>query len=217
MPRCNPEVNRSWLSNAAKDVVQKIHENRLLGGDVSRAAQTIKETKGKIAIVLGGSCTMEEIVAFKILAESFNGKAEFFGGSFLPIQKADGIARSGDPVANRAGFEKTGINTNLAELSKCADEFELLITVAADLWDESPKEASNLDKISKHIALSSFNGNTAKKATVAIGIFHWLENSGTMLNCKNMEQKLQGVPTNEAAQTENAKTIAEKLKNANYA
>jgi NADH-quinone oxidoreductase subunit G len=215
MPRCNPEVNRSWLSNAAKDVAQKIHENRLLGGNVSGAAQMIKETKGKAAIVLGGSCTMEEIAAFKILAESFSGRAELFGGSFLPVQKSDGIARSGDPVANRAGFEKAGINTNLTELSKRADEFELLVTVAADLWDESHKEASSLGKISKHIALSCFNGNTAKKANVAIGILHWLENSGTMVNCKNMEQKLQGVPTNEAAQTESAKIIAEKLKNAN--
>jgi len=215
MPRCNPEVNRSWLSNAAKDVAQKIHENRLLGGNISEAAKMIKETKGKISIVLGGSCTMEEIAAFKKLAESFGSTAELFGGSFLPIQKADGIARSGDPVANRAGFEKAGINTNLIELSKRADEFELLITVAADLWDESPKEASSLDKISKHIALSPFNGSTAKKATVAIGILHWLENSGTMLNCKNMEQKLQKVPTNEAAQTESAKIIAEKLDDAN--
>jgi NADH-quinone oxidoreductase subunit G len=215
MPRCNPEVNRSWLSNAAKDIAQKIHENRLLGGDIFVASQIIKEAKGKIAIVLGGSCTMEEIAAFKKLAESFSGKAELFGGSFLPVQKADGIARSGDPVANRAGFEKAGINTNLTELSKRADEFELLVTVAADLWDESPKEASSLDKISKHIALSCFKGSTAKKANVAIGILHWLENSGTMLNCKNMEQKLQGTPTNEAAQTKSARIIAEKLKDAN--
>jgi NADH-quinone oxidoreductase subunit G len=214
MPRCNLEVNRSWLSNAAKDVAQKIHENRLLGGNVSGASQMIKETKGKAAIVLGGSCTLEEIAAFKKLAEFFS-VAELFGGSFLPVQKADGIARSGDPVANRAGFEKSGINTNLTELSKRIDEFELLITVAADLWDESPKEASDLDKISKHIALSPFNGSTVKRATIAIGILHWLENSGTMINCKNMEQKLQEVPTNEVAQTESAKIIAEKLKNAN--
>jgi len=211
MPRCNPEVNRSWLANSARNVAQKIHENRLLGGDISEAAKIIKETSGKIAIVLGGSCTIEEIAAFK---KTFGSTAEIFGGSFLPVQKADGIALSGDPVANRAGLEKAGIKTNLAELSKRADEFELLITVAADLWDESPKEVSGLDKIPKLVALSCFKGNTAKKATVAIGIRHWLENSGTMINCKNMEQKLQETPTNEAAQTESAGIIAEKLKDA---
>jgi NADH-quinone oxidoreductase subunit G len=210
MPRCNPEVNRSWLSNAARDIVQNIHENRLLNNDVSVISQMIKETNGKIAVVLGGSCTMEEIAEFKKW-----GKAELFGGSFLPIQKADGIARSGDPVANRASFEKAGIGTNLTELSKRAGEFELLITVAADLWDETPKEAMLLDCISKRIALSPFNGNTAKRATIAIGIRHWLENSGTMINCKGMEQKLQEVPTNEAAQIESARIIAEKLKDAN--
>ncbi|MDR2732538.1 MAG: (2Fe-2S)-binding protein [Fibromonadaceae bacterium] len=208
MPRCNTEANRSWLSNAARDAVQKIHESRLLGGDAVAASQIIKETKGKIAIVLGGSCTMEEIAAFKKFAETLNGKAEFFGGSFLPILPADGIARSGDPVANRKGLEQAGANTNLNDLAKRTGEFELLLTVAADLWDETPKEVSDLGKISKHIALTPFNSNTAKNAAIAIGIRHWLENSGTMFNCKGMEQKLQGVPTKEAEKVESAEMVA---------
>jgi NADH-quinone oxidoreductase subunit G len=210
MPRCNAEVNRSWLSNAARDLVQKIHENRLLSGNIPEAAHTIKEAKGKIAIVLGGSCTAEEIAAFKKLAGKF-GNAQLFGGSFLLPQAADGIARSGDPVANRACLEKAGINANLSELAKRAGEFELLITVSADLWDETPKEAAVLTQIEKHIALSHFNGNTAKKASLAIGIRHWIENSGTMVNCKGLEQKLQGVPTKEAALAESAANIANAL------
>jgi NADH-quinone oxidoreductase subunit G len=209
-PRCNTEVNRSWLSNAARDVVQKIHENRLLSGDIPRASQTIKETIGKIAIVLGGSCTAEEIAAFKKLAGKI-GWAELFGGSFLSIQAADGIARSGDPIANRACLEKASINANLSELAKRTGEFGLLITVSADLWDETPKEAAVLAQIEKHIALSPFNGNTAKRAALAIGIRHWIENSGTMINCKGLEQKLQGIPTKEAALTESAANIAEAL------
>jgi NADH-quinone oxidoreductase subunit G len=210
MPRCNAEVNRSWLSNAARDIVQNIHENRLLSGDIPSASQTVKETKGKIAIVLGGSCTAEEIAAFKKLAGKI-GKAELFGGSFLPIKAADGIARSGDPVANRVCLEKAGINANLSELAKRSGEFGLLITVCADLWDETPKEATVLAQIEKHIALSPFNGNTAKRAALAIGIRHWIENSGTMINCKGLEQKLQGVPTKEAALAESAANIAESL------
>jgi NADH-quinone oxidoreductase subunit G len=207
MPRCNPEVNKSWLSNSARDIVQNIHENRLLSGDTAVALQVIKETKGKIAIVLGGSCTAEEIAAFK----KFN-MAEFFGGSFLPVKKTDGIARSGDPVANRACLEKAGVNTNLDELSKRAGEFELLLTVAADLWDEAPDKANGLNRIPKRIALTPFNNSTAKNSTVAIGIRHWLENIGTMINCKGLEQKLQGVPTKEATSTESARNIAENLR-----
>jgi len=210
-PRCNPEVNRSWLSNAARDVVKKIHENRLLTGDLPRAEHIIKETKGKIAIVLGASCTAEEIAAFKKLAGKMGNKAQLFGGSFLPVQAADGISRSGDPVANRACLEKEGINTNLGEVSQKAKEFELLITVSADLWDESPKEATVFDKIEKHIALSPFNESTAKRASLAIGIRHWIENSGTMINCKGLEQKLQGVPTKEAVMIESAANIANSL------
>jgi NADH-quinone oxidoreductase subunit G len=206
MPRCNPEVNKSWLSNAAREVIQNIHKNRLLSGDIPAASKIINETKGKIAVVLGGSCTAEDIAAFKEF-----GRAEFFGGSFLPVQKADGIALSGDPVANRACLEKAGINTNLDELSKRAGEFELLLTVAADLWDETPDKAGGLNGISKRIALTPFNNNTAKNSTLAIGIRHWLENSGPMINSKGLEQKLQGVPTKEATQVEDAKSIIKGL------
>ena len=197
MPRCNPDVNKSWISNAAREV--KIHENRLLTGNILVAKALIK---GKIAIVLGGSCTAEEIATF------LERKAEIFSGSFLPIQKPDGIARSGDPVANRACLNNT---KPLSELAKRAGEFDLLITVAADLWDETPKEAKVLDKIPKHLALTPFENATAKRATLAIGIRHWLENTGTMINSKGMEQKLQGVPTKESAQVKSAKAIAEAL------
>jgi NADH-quinone oxidoreductase subunit G len=183
----------------------------LLSGDIPLASQIIKETKGKIAIVLGGSCTAEEIAAFKKLADKIGNKAQIFGGSFLPVLAADGIARSGDPVANRACLEKAGINANLREFSQKAGEFGLLITVSADLWDETPKEATVLNKIEKHITLSPFNGNTAKRAAQAIGIRHWIENSGTMINCKGLEQKLQGVPTKEAALAESSANIAEAL------
>ncbi|MDR3000206.1 MAG: (2Fe-2S)-binding protein [Fibromonadaceae bacterium] len=200
MPRCNTEVNRSWLSNAAREVVQSVHENRLLSADIPAALQIIKETQGKIAIALGGSCTEEEIAAFKKLAESLNGKAEIFGGSLLPLQAPDGIARSGDPVANRACLEKADI-ANLSELPKRIGEFELLITVAADINCEA----------AKHITLTPFNNEAAKKATLAIGIRHWLENFGTMINSKGLEQKLQGVPTKESVLVESAKNIAEKL------
>jgi len=206
MPRCNPEANKSWLSNAARDAVQNVNANRLLIGNIPAASQIIKEAKGKIAVVLGGSCTAEDIAAFK----KFSG-AEFFGGSLLPVQKADGIARSGDPVANRACLEKAGINTDLDELLKRAGEFELLISVAADLWDEAPDKASELNRISKRIALTPFNNSTAKNSALAIGIRHWLENSGTMINSKGLEQKLQGVPTKEAAQVKSAGSIAENL------
>ena len=46
MPRCNPEVNKSWLSNAARDIVKKIHENRLLSGP-SRSFANYKRDKEK--------------------------------------------------------------------------------------------------------------------------------------------------------------------------
>ena len=199
MPRCNPNVNRSWIANSTREVAQKIHENRLLTGSVEDAKTIIEETNGKIAIVLGGTLTNEEISAFKRLSERMN--ADIFGGSFLPVNKADNIALSGDPVANRAGLEKLGVK-NIAEIS---GNYDLLLTVALDSWNEV------LNNIPKHIALSPFNDECVKRATTAIGIRHWLENSGTMVNCKGMEQKLCGVPTKESLQVEISTKIAEAM------
>jgi NADH-quinone oxidoreductase subunit G len=59
--------------------------------------------------------------------------------------------------------------------------------------------------------LTPFNNEAAKKATLAIGIRHWLENSGTMLNSKGIEQKLQGVPTKESLAVKSSIEIAEAL------
>jgi len=211
MPRCNTELNRSWLSNSARDVAQKIHGNRLLSGNIPAISQMLGTIKGKVAIILGGSCTIEDISAFKKFSRLLGNPVEFFGGSFLPVQAADGIACSGDPVANRAGLEKAGVNTNLNELAKQAGNFELLITVAADLWDETPEEAKALNKISKRIALTPFKNNTAENSTFAIGIRHWLENSGTMINSKGLEQQLHGVPTRESLMVESMQKITEVL------
>jgi NADH-quinone oxidoreductase subunit G len=156
-----------WILNTARDVVEEVHKNRLLGGDIPATSQMLKETKGKIAIVLGSSCTVEEIDAFKKLASTLGERAKLFA------------------------------NTN-----ELTSGIELLITVAIDFHNE---------EIPKHIALTPFNSEIAKKATFAIGIRHWLENSGTMIDKDGLEQKLQGVPTKESLIVEDAKEIAEAM------
>jgi NADH-quinone oxidoreductase subunit G len=66
---------------------------------------------------------MKEMLALK---DSLGEKAEIFGGSWLPVGKADGIALSGDPVANRAGLKLLGIPDNLDQLIERAGEFDVL-------------------------------------------------------------------------------------------
>ena len=190
MPRCNPEVNRSWLSNTSRLAFQQFDKNRLPAIDAS----AIQISGGKVALVAGGTCTNEDLAALKMLKESLGDRAELFGGSLLKVGAPDGIAKSGDPVANREGLKLMGF-ADVAELLKRAGEFSNLITVNADLYGEDASAAKALDKISNRIALSAFDDATAKKAKVAFGIRHWSEVQGTMVNSLNILQKLSAAPT----------------------
>lgn len=194
MPRCNPEVNRSWLSNTSRLAYQNFLKDRMPAGDVAPIKQTLAK-EGKVALVAGGSCTIEDLAALKLLAEKLGERAEIFTGSFAPVLPADGIAKSGDPVANRAGMKILGLPAgNLEELLKRASEFSVLLSVHCDLF-ENENAAKILGAIPEKIALSAFNNATVKASTVALGVNHWSEVQGTMVNCNGMLQKLSAAPT----------------------
>jgi len=148
---------------------------------------------GKIALVAGGTCTLEDLAAIRMLKETLGDRAEIFGGSLLKVGAPDGIAKSGDPVANRAGMKLLGF-ADVADFMKRASEFETLVTVNADLFGEDPAAAGVLEKINCRVAITPFDDATAKKATIAMGIRHWSEVQGTMVNSLNMLQKLNACP-----------------------
>ncbi|MBR1746422.1 MAG: proton-conducting membrane transporter, partial [Fibrobacter sp.] len=189
MPRCNPVVNRSWLSNTSRLAFQQFDKNRLPAMDVHTPAFG----NGKIALVAGGTCTLEDLAAIRMLKETLGDRAEIFGGSLLKVNAPDGIAKSGDPVANRAGMKLLGF-ADVADFMKRATEFETLVTVNADLFGEDPAAAGVLEKINCRIAITPFDDATAKKATIAMGVRHWSEVQGTMVNSLNMLQKLNACP-----------------------
>ena len=198
MPRCNPEVNRSWLSNTSRLAFQQFDKNRLPAMGFHVIQEVISETKsvgGKVALVAGGACTIEDLAALRMLKDSLGDSAELFGGTFKKVGAPDGIAMSGDPMANRMGFKLMGVpDDNLADLVKRAGEFKVLVTVIADLFGEDVAAASALEKIPSRIALSAFNDATAAKATLAFGIRHWSEIQGSMVNSLNILQKLNACP-----------------------
>ena len=189
MPRCNPVVNRSWLSNTSRLAFQQFDKNRLPAMEVHTPAFG----NGKIALVAGGTCTLEDLAAIRMLKETLGDRAEIFGGSLLKVNAPDGIAKSGDLVANRAGMKLLGF-ADVADFMKRASEFETLVTVNADLFGEDPAAAGVLEKINCRIAITPFDDATAKKATIAMGVRHWSEVQGTMVNSLNMLQKLNACP-----------------------
>lgn len=193
MPRCNPEVNRSWLSNTSRLAYQNFLKDRMPAGDMASLKQALAK-EGKVALVAGGSCTNEDLAALKLLADKLGNKAEIFTGSVKPVLAADGIAKSGDPVANRVGMKILGLPAgNLEELPKRAGEFAVLLTVNSDLC-ENAEFAKAVEVIPERIALSAFNDATVQASTLAFGINHWSEVQGTMVNCNGMLQKLMPAP-----------------------
>ncbi|MBA3938280.1 MAG: (2Fe-2S)-binding protein [Planctomycetes bacterium] len=208
MPRRNAAVNKSWIANSTRMLYQDLNRDRLADGkhagvDVTLAAATsaagaalaaAKAAGKKIALVASGHLTTEDNVAVLALAEALGAQAEVFGGSWLPVGKADGIAKSGDPVANRKGLQLLGIADNLDALVARAGEFAALVVVGNDLWKTDAGKAAKLEAIPSRIVLSSWQDATVAKATVALGIRAWAEVRGSMVNCNGRIQLLQACP-----------------------
>lgn len=204
MPRRNPDVNKSWLSNASRLLYQDLNRNRLTDGKIagadavraaalSEAKTTITAAK-RIAVVASGHLTIEDNAALLAFTEKLGDRAEIFSGSWLTVGAADGIALSGDPVANRRGLSVLGLKDNLDTLVARAGEFDCLLVVGHDLWSADPAKAQKLEGIAQRIVLASWNDATVAKATIAIGIRAWAEVRGTMINCQDRIQMLQACP-----------------------
>ena len=204
MPRRNPDVNKSWIANSTRLLYQKLAVDRLTdariaGKDVDltdgvKAAQSALAAAKKIALVASGHGTIEDNAALLALKDSLGDKAEVFGGSWLPVGSADGIALSGDPVANRAGVKLLGIADNLDQLAERAGEFDAVLVFNHDLWAADAAKAAKLDRIPVRIVLASWIDATVAKATIAVGIRAWAEARGAMVNSKDRVQLMQAGP-----------------------
>lgn len=196
MPRCNPEVNRSWLSNTSRLAFQNFSKNRLPAMGLKVIKEAIRSASGKVALVAGGECTIEDLAALRMLKETLGDKAEIFGGTLKMKAEPDGIAKSGDPMANRAGFKLLGIpDDNLWDLVQRISEFSVMVCVNNNVVGEGNGSMEVIEKIPTRIVLSAFNDETAGMATLAYGIKHWSEVQGSMVNCNNLLQKLNAAPT----------------------
>jgi NADH-quinone oxidoreductase subunit G len=204
MPRRNPSVNKSWLANSSRMLYKELAVNRLTDGlikgadavlgDAVAAAENALAGACKIAVVTSGHLTTEDNAALLALADKFGARAEVFGGSWLHVGPADGIARSGDPVANRKALQLLGVPDNLDALVARSGEFDVLLVVGHDLWGNDVSKALKLDGIATRIVLSAWSNASTAKATIAIGIRAWAEVRGTMVNCQGRVQLLNACP-----------------------
>ena len=204
MPRRNADVNKSWLANSSRMLYKELAVNRLTDGQIAGAdvpldeavakAEAVLTSAKKVAIVASGHLTTEDNAALVVLADRLGDKAVVFGGSWLAVGQPDGIARSGDPVANRKALQLLGVPDNLDQLIARVGEFDTLLVVGQDLWGIDASKALQLEGIANRIVLSSWLNASTAKATGAVGIRAWAEVRGTMVNCKGRVQLLNACP-----------------------
>ncbi len=205
MPRRHPDVNKSWISNATRLLYRALSENRLAAGSfrgtevplpdaVARGGELIQGAR-KVALVASGHLTLEDNAALLALAEGLGSRAEVFGGSWLAVGQPDGIARSGDPVANRLGCKLLGLSENLDDLPRRAKEFDCLVVVGHDLWAADAQKAKALEVIPERIVLSAWHDASVAKSTLGVGIRAWAEVRGSMVNSQGRVQRLNAAPT----------------------
>jgi NADH-quinone oxidoreductase subunit G len=204
MPRRNPSVNKSWIANSTRMLYKDLAVNRLTDGQIAgrdatlgeaiTAAQAALAGARKVAVVTSGHQTVEDNAALVALAAKLGDKAELFGGSWLAVGQPDGIARSGDPVANRKAVQLLGVPDNLDALAARAGEFDAILIVGHDLWGADAAKAAALEGIATRVVLSSWSNATTAKATVAVGIRAWAEVRGTMINSQGRVQLLNACP-----------------------
>jgi len=220
MPRRNVAVNKSWIANRTRMLYQQLAVNRLtdakvagadasLEGAIAKTAAVIGSAK-RIALVASGHSTLEDNAALLALADILGARAEVFSGSWLAVGKADGIALSGDPVANRAGLTEIGLGDNLDALVNRAGEFDALITLQ-DLWGADAAKAAALAVIPNRIALASWQDATVAQATIALGVRCWAEARGTMINSQGRVQVLNACPVMADPQLDPAWAILARL------
>ncbi|MHC5067608.1 MAG: NADH-quinone oxidoreductase subunit G [Planctomycetota bacterium] len=205
MPRRNVDVNKSWLHNDSRLLYQQLADNRLTGAVINgkpasqaegyrAAAEALKGAK-RIALVASGHLTVEDNQALLALADALGAaKAEVFAGSWLALGEGDGIARSGDPVANRRGLELLGLSDNLDQLVERAGEFDAVLVAGHDLWAADAAKADKLKAIKQRIVLASWQDATVAEATIAIGVRAWAEVRGVFVNCHDRAQVLNACP-----------------------
>jgi NADH-quinone oxidoreductase subunit G len=204
MPRCNSDVNRSWIANSTRAAFEALSTNRLLDGRLQGKTVTRSEalrhmmeklqSAKKVALVSSGHLTLEDNAAMLSLAGVLGPRAEVFGGSWLPVAKPDGIALSGDPVPNRRGVSLLGIADNLDQLVSRAAEFDVVLLAETDLWFADSKQAKALEAIPNRLVLSAWDTASVKAATCAVGINAWAEVRGCMVNIAGRLQMMQAAP-----------------------
>ncbi|EYF07126.1 molybdopterin-dependent oxidoreductase [Chondromyces apiculatus] len=214
-PRENMAVNTYWMCDTGMLSYKRAVEGRLLsalvGGDDATLTDAlaaakeqlagIKESPGRVAIVLSAQHPTEDNFALYQLGRTFIGATDFFV-SGKPLGKADDILMSADKNPNTRGVMEiveaagggSGSATQprpLADLLEgiAAGKYSYVIALGSDLEVDPAEAQKALSRLKGVVTIAAHDGPLAKAAHVALPASAWAEAEGSYVNKKGLVQR----------------------------
>ena len=205
-PRRNDAVNDTWMPDSGRELFREIEdENRLRTFRVARKEVSLDEalatstallSKGSVAVVGSGFCSVEEHFLLKKIADYL--EAPTFVRRH--IGEEDGLLLSADRTPNLRGALATGFISrypvdNLKALGRriSKGEIKTVFSIREDLF-EAGLTAEQLKQV-QVVYLGTLENQTSRKARVVLPAQTSFERSGSFINQQFRLQKfLQAVP-----------------------
>ncbi len=199
IPRHNAEVNDYWMCDEGRTTYKSLKEGRLATPTVdglpakwdkaiAHAASLVKSWDAETtAVLFSAKSTNEDNFALASMAETLVGAKKWVVGTDDRPHRADDILRDKDTNANRAGAVAIS-GANFVSASDLPEQLTAggithVIGLGIDLVNLPPEI--------KAIAIASHDGASVKRAEVSLPSLDWAEVDGTIVNRKNMVQRLR--------------------------
>ncbi|MEO6739103.1 MAG: molybdopterin-dependent oxidoreductase, partial [Chthoniobacteraceae bacterium] len=204
-PRDNDAVNGPWLPDSHRLNFKYVGDARRLAepqvrpqiGEaklgwtqaINLAAEALRKSSGKVAVLASGRATNEELFLVKRLAAALKAVVV----DIVPrTGEADGMLVAADRNPNTTGAKLHGVATGkLSEIAAGIREGK--ITALLTLGEDATKagiSADELAKLNALVALDILPNATTEKAHVVLPASAPFEKRGSMINLKNRIQRL---------------------------
>jgi NADH-quinone oxidoreductase subunit G len=213
-PRRNAEVNKSWLCDPGRALYREIGsaarvagarvkgaswEAVPLAGAAERVAAALRTAGAASAFLASPQASLEDLVAFRALAEATGGRLDFRVGN--PERKLheriDNVLQRADRNPNTQGCLDLGLGRDGVDaiLAACAaGELKALVLQGPELL-RAAEAAGALAKVPLVAVMATHEGPELERATVVLPAAMWAEAEGTFTNYQGRVQRLrQAVP-----------------------
>ncbi len=197
-PRFNDQVNGYFMCDAGRLSYKSENEGRLEGAlkkgkslpieDAFDLARKTINSASKVVVLLSPNLSIEQMVAAQAFAEKTGAEISGYSDGFITSGDGDDYLINDDKSANRAAFEKLGIDTSQPFFTEALESVDLLMIVGNSSLDLSDKTIKKSLRDTSMIVLTTHTSQITEVADVALPVASFSEYSGTIINCNGIVQ-----------------------------